>query len=208
MNTGLSTGAADAAHARDLRGARRAHPPGRRALGVGARRLVEGDAEAREHPHGVGALGAASDDAGRDAAGAAGLRLLRVSGEVLPDHLPMPGRARTGRAGSRAPRPAAHRVGRRRAARPRPRGVRAARRDVPGGGRAGAADLDAGARPGGVVRARPRARAAPRGGRARVRQRVHHPQHALRVSAGHSGVGAASSTNGRRTRFGGSTWTR
>ena len=53
------------------------------------------------------------------------------------------------------------------------------------------------ARPGGAVRARPRARAAARRGRAGVRQRLPHPQHALRVSAGHPAVGAGVRRVGR-----------
>ena len=48
-------------------------------------------------PDGVGSLGAAPDDAGRDAAGAARLRLLRFPGEVLPDHGTRPRARRPGR---------------------------------------------------------------------------------------------------------------
>ena len=48
--------------------------------------------QAEEHPDGLGALGAAADDARRDPHGAARLRLLRLSRALLPDaKYPAPG---------------------------------------------------------------------------------------------------------------------
>ena len=103
-----------------------------------------GDAAAAEHPDGLGALGAAADDAGRHAHGAARLRLLRVSRAVLPDHVPR-ARARPSspRASASCCAQQGHRRRRRPGARARPRGLRAARRDVPRRRRARAPDLDA-----------------------------------------------------------------
>ena len=75
---------------------------------------------------------------------------------------------------------------------PRPRRVRAARLHVPGGRRAGAAGLAPDARPDRAARARPRARAAARGGRAHRRQRLPHPQPArdeLRARRPDAGLG-------------------
>ena len=77
-----------AGHARHLRGARRADPARRRGLDGRARRVGGGDAEAEEHPDGLGALGGAADDAGRHADGAARLRLLRLPRALLPDEVP------------------------------------------------------------------------------------------------------------------------
>ena len=99
-------------------------------------------------------------------------------------------------------------VARRPAARPRPRRVRAARRDVPARRRARAADLDAGARPGAALRARPRARAAARRARARVRQRLPDAQHELRVPSRDSRLGPRVRRLGRRARSSASTSTR
>ena len=174
----------------DLRGPRRAGAARRRRVDGRARRVGERDAEAAEHPDGVGALGAAADDAGRHPDGPARLRLLRLSGALLPDAVPGARCARARRARARAPARGGHRRRRRSGARARPRRLRAAGRDVPRRRRARAPDLDAGARPGGALRARPRPRAAARRGRAGVRERVPHAQHGLRVPARDPGVGA------------------